>query len=756
MRKKIIFLTLCAVLSTNIFSGMAKAETVNTEVIAVAEKEDSSVTSVNSESESTEKLLEAAIKTAKSKIQIPKEFSEFNFYFYGSNAGSNANWNLTWTNPKNYGFIEVNLDKDNNIIYYYKYDSTNVGNNIPKYLKKELVDKAIDFIRTIAPEVASRIELVKSEYGGVYNNVYIYKFQRKENGVSMPDNTVTVNVDATTGEVRSASIDWLFNVKIPSSKAKISKEEATKILGEKMNMKLTYRTNYFSIYKDGQYERVKKAYLVYEPDVSYISVDANTGEVYLTQNIWETFDSDYNGEATAKEGKADTAVGNTLTEEELAKIRELESLITKEKAIEILTSNPYLLIDENFITYNAYLNRNYNSKEGSYVWNIELRDERPVDYDKDQDTYRAYAYATVDAKTGKILSYNSSVRNYYNRSKGEWLPVEIKYDREYGKKVFEKFLTSEAKDRFNKTKLAEEHDGYVAYYNEKNEPVYGGYSYTYTRYNEGVEFRYNGIYGAVDGVTGKIYNYYSYWDEDIIFESPKGAITPEKAFEYYLNKDGYDLKYEVNVVNKYDPNYKSNDRLYESSDAYSVNYEVRLVYRPDIDPRYISPFTGEQLNYNGEVYKNVEPYHYEDIIESDENREILLLSDMNIGFEGNYFNPDKAVTEEEVNQLLEKLGYYYVKSAKESSKLITREELAYNFIKRLGFENIAKLSGIYKTEFADESSISSEYLGSVALAKGLKIFPESSDNLFNPKNNVTRREIVTLIFNFINAGKNLY
>ncbi len=262
----------------------------------------------------------------------------------------------------------------------------------------------------------------------------------------------------------------------------------------------------------------------------------------------------------------------------------------------------------------------------------------------------------------------------------------------------------------------------------------------------------------MDGVTGKIYNYNVNWDDDIIFESPKNAMTAKEAFNHYISKDGYNLLYEINIINQYDPNYKSKDRYYDYSEVYSAAYEVRLVYRPDINPAYISPFTGEQLNYSGEVYKDAKPYVYNDITDTKENRDILLLSDMNIGFDGGSFSPDKLITEGEISMLIEKLGYWYDESeaAKESTKLITREEMAYSFIKRLGLEKIAKIKGIYTTGYADESTINQNYLGAVALAKGLKLFPTQEGDYFNPRNNISRREAVTLLLNFVKASNENY
>ncbi|TAH74771.1 MAG: hypothetical protein EWM47_01745 [Anaerolineaceae bacterium] len=763
MIRKFMSLILCvALLSGSASSNMiAKVEANEPVPVPVMAEDAVKPESASLESnEPSDKALEAAIKAVKQKIDIPKEYSEFNYSYYGTNSYSGVYWTLNWRKPTEYSYIDVSLDKDNNFISYATYNYSTRYRNIPSYLKNELLDKAEAFIKQIAPDIFSKVEFKSSTYDGIYSNTYTYYFQRKEKDIIFPDNSIYVKVDAASGEIRSASIDWLRDTKIPSGAVKLTKEDAAKLIGENLNMKLTYKTNYYRIYDNGQSDFVKKAFLVYEPELSYISIDANSGEVYLTRSEWVEMDFSRNESDSKAEDSAAGEAPQRLTEEEIAKIRELENLITKDKAIDIVTSNKYLHIDDSLLTYTATLNQSYSSKakERSFVWNIIFNDNRPVDYNEDEDYYRAYANAIVDATTGKILSFNASIKNNYDRNTGKWLPIEIKYTKEYGQNVLEKFLNSQVKSLFEKTKLVDQRDDYVAYYKDGNTPIYGGYTYQYNRFNEGIEFPYNGIYGSVDGVTGKIYHYNTNWDYDLVFESPKGAMTPKEAFDYYISKDGYNLLYEINVINQYDPNYKSKDRYYDYSEAYKVAYEIRLVYRADINPSYISPFTGEQLDYQGQVFKTSGPYLYEDIANTDGNREILLLADMNIGFEGDNFNPDKFITEGEINQLLEKLGYWSVNSeeANASTKLITREELAFDFIKRLGLEKIAKISGIYTTGYDDEVFINSNYLGAVALAKGLELFPEQSNNLFNPKNNISRREAVHTLFNFIKAEAETY
>jgi hypothetical protein len=128
---------------------------------------------------------------------------------------------------------------------------------------------------------------------------------------------------------------------------------------------------------------------------------------------------------------------------------------------------------------------------------------------------------------------------------------------------------------------------------------------------------------------------------------------------------------------------------------------------------------------------------------------------MNIGFEGEYFNPDKEVTIGELNEVLLKVGYGFdAEQDANANKPITKEELAQSFITKLGLDKISGIKDIYQTGFADEKNISSKYLGAVALAKGLGLMEADSNNMYYPSNKVTRVEAVHLILKFIDVQRN--
>ena len=755
--KKLFALLLSGILLAStipIYSNAAEANTTATPII-VGEP------TPGSQKEPTTAGLEAAILAVKDLIAIPEQYSEFNYNFYDGSVYSDSYWTLTWSNPIDESSITVNCDENYHISYFYKYDSSQKNNGVAKYLKSELRATVDDFIKKIAPETANKLELLNVTYEGIYGGSYVYNYQRRNNGIDFPENNVSVSINSVTGEITSATINWLYDSTVPSSAVKITKEEAMKLIKKNMTMKLVYRSNNIGIYDARGNNSATKAFLVYEPSLSYISVDAKTGDLYLTKSQWiDTNTTNAKSDASTSDKVFAGSSSQKLTEQEVSKIDELKNIISKAKAIDTITSNPSLYLDKSLKSYtaNLYKSTDYTGKT-SYVWNISLSDPREIDYTKEKDTYRAYASASVDAKTGKILSFYSSLKSNYDSATGVWDKVKIVYNKEQSKAVLEKFLKTQIKDHFNNSIISSQNDDYVAYYAKDQTPVYGGYNYQYNRVNENVEYPNNNIYGSVDGVSGKIYSYSSYWDENIVFEPTKGAMTADQAIDAYLANDGFGLKYEINTINKYDSNNTLSNSYYDYSEANKVENEIRLVYRPDVTPSGISPFTGKQLNYDGTEYTvDNATYSYTDIDTTKEKRNILILADMNVGFEGGKFLPDQAITIGEMNSFLQDIGYgygYIVKDDADANIVLTKEVLAKIFIDKLGLTKLAKLSGIYTTGYQDEKSIGEEYFGAVALAKGTGVLTADADNKFNPKSNITREQAVTMLFNFITKAQDV-
>lgn len=692
---------------------------------------------VDSEATASSAELEKIITAVKSKITVPSELSKFSYNYY-SGSGNSYVWNLSWSNKDGSKTIYVNCDSKGRISNY----SYNTDKSYkPVYLQDELKSKADTFIKSIASDIAGKLQYTETSSASSYNGTYTYQYQRVENGIPMPDNTVSVAVNYQTGEVTNYSANWLYDVSIPGSTVKITKEDAAAKIGKNIKMTLSYQSAYVKS-ADGKSSSVK-AFLVYSPDNSYIAVDAVSGKVYTTQNQWLT---DSSNQATAESSAKDAGAG--FTPEEINEIDSIKGLITKTNAIKAIKNNTKLLFDKNMTSVTANLYKsNSDSSDAAYVWNINFTDPREAK-EGSNDTYRAYAYAVVDAKTGKIISYHSSTKNYYDTTKEQWDSVKVKYTQKQGKTALESFIKEQVPDYFKNTEYTGSFDDYVIAYKD-TKPVYGGYSYNYQRVNEGIAYAANNINGAVDGVTGKVYSFGYNWDKNITFEAPKNIISADKAFTNYIANEGYRLIYEV-----YYENSISSAKNAAASDAvYTQTPSVRLVYRTDIAPEYFSPFTGKQLDYEGKEYvKPTGLYTYTDIDGNSSARNIKILANMGIGFDGGLYKPTQAITAEELLNFIEKANFYYNSSKyKLTGSTVSRLNAAKFAVQLLGLEKAAAISGIYSVNISDQASISQSDMGYAAIAYGLKILLPGSDNKLRPSDSLTRQDAADLIVAMLNS-----
>lgn len=688
---------------------------------AVTDTKDTSSTEV-----SQEQKLNVLLVKIKSVITIPSKFSQFE-YSYNSYS-TIPFWIFYWNTKDGNEYIHVTCDNDGHILGYYQYN--NNGNyTTPKYLQSELKGKADTFLKKIVPAEYNKLSFKNSSYSGVYKNSYTYTYERTENGISVPDNYMTVSVDSITGDVREFNSNWNYTVTFPSSKVNITKEEATELLKKQLHMELEYQESFSS---DG---KQMLGELVYVPNHSYLAVDAKSRTIYDTKDTYSrtyglassTSDSSAMGE---KEDSGNQMV--TLTEEEMKKVQEIAGLMSKKEAIQALKNNSSYLIDAKATTQKANLTQvsldPSNPDAKSYVWNITLTDPSDVDYTSNS-YYKAYITATIDAKDGTVLSFRANTKDYIFGVDGS---TYVKLSESDGLKKAQDFLKKNYSSMYNKTEYTDSYDGYGISYSDAG-TKYGGKIYTFTRVNNSAKFPSNQIRVGVDLVTGKIYSLDYSWYNKVQFEANQNTISAETAFEKYLSLDGYDLVYEIAT--------KYSDDTPTSS--------VRLVYRTNIYPSYIDAFTGEQVGYFGEKYIKEHSYSYTDIDQSTYKRAILILADMGIGFNSSTFQPDSAITKEEFNQLIGNVGFYQLRTSTLSGVgTLTREAAAQYAIETLKLAYIAKMD-IFKVNYNDSSDVTSGSTGYVVLADQLKLLQSNTENKFRPKENLTRGEAAQLILQII-------
>ncbi len=744
MKKRILAAMLVLVLAFSTLNGFTPVN---------AEKADDTLTE--------EKMKEVLI-IVKGKLDIGDEYTEFNYY-YSENAGK-GRYQFNWRTEDGSAYISVSADSTGRIYSFSSSNNEKAGQRegmIPTYIGEELIPEAEKWIVGVEPELQGKLKLNSCRYTS-YNKNYVISFIRIENGIDMSDNSISVTMDAFDKSVLSYRVNWNFEVAIPKVDQVIGEEAAAEKVGGAVKMELKYRLTRDA---DGN----DKVFLAYTPDKSYIAVDAKNGKVYTERTYWGSgtdFDEGFNDmEATKEAADAEESYSYgdrqvTLSDAEIKKLGDIKDILSSEEAINLIKNNKRLYVDGNLTSSNCRL---YTDKDDNYYWRIYLYDDTPIDYNDYSsyyDYYRASLSASLDAKTGKLISFSADTKDYYAYSNEGEDVFKANYTKKQCQKLFEEFIKETDPDKAEYTRLSNVYDRTVTLYNiETNKDVYpvGGYSFTFGRQYKNIPFDANYVSGAVEAVTGKITSYNTYWTDAEIPE-PENIIDESEAFASYIKCDGFDLVYELVMK------YENKNNYY----GYDKDYKARLVYRTAISPNYIDAFTGKQLTWSGEEYVPAGvSYKYTDINGTKYERSIKLLADMGYGFEGEEFKPDAKITNEEFMKILGANSYggyrYYEDYEDEADNeddddivnddetTVIRQEAARLIISYLGGEKLAKMD-IYKTGYSDESKIDKENLGSVALCKGLGIMGAKSGNKFKPNRAVTRGEAAEFVIRMLSAN----
>nr|MCR4991685.1 hypothetical protein [Lachnospiraceae bacterium] len=238
----------------------------------------------------TEEKMKEVLIAVKGKLDIPDEFSEFDYSF--NEYTGEGRYYFNWSTEDGSERINVNADANGRIFSYSRYDysgTSETEGQVPTYIGEELLPKAEEWIYQVEPKLKGKLDLKRCSYSP-YNKRYSFGFVRIENGIDMNDNSVSITMDAFNANVMSYSLNWNFEVSIPKVTNPITKEAAASLAGEKIAMKLEYRLTYD---KDGK----QKVFLAYNPDRSYIAIDAKNGKAYLEKNYWGSgtdFDEGFN------------------------------------------------------------------------------------------------------------------------------------------------------------------------------------------------------------------------------------------------------------------------------------------------------------------------------------------------------------------------------------------------------------------------------------------------------------------------------
>lgn len=631
-----------------------------------------------------QQLMQPILESVKSRVEIPEECSEFS-------SGTSEQYGYTtfsflWYNEDRSKSVSIDCGEDGIIMRYSisGFTEERLENpSISTISTDEVKSIAEDFVNKINPDFPYDV-VVESENGNLFGGQTAY-LATYVNGVKFDDGNGNIGVDRNTGAVTNFSLNYV-PCEFPSVDNAIDKETAKKAYSEKLGLELVYRT-----YTDE--DGTETAYPVYTQRNDYGKyIDALTGELININSYGEANKNSASGGATM-EMMADSSA---LTEQELKEIENVKGLIPKEEVENLIKGNEYLGIPADMTSDSITLRKMYN-KDNEYTYSVSLSNEKES------------AYATINAKTGEILSYSR-----YIDSESE---PETKNDE---------IVKAFAGEKFDEYRYDEESKTYQRYVNDiivENDSIS-------VQIKDGVLTRYNIAYSQCE------------------FPGIEDAMSKEDAEKIMFDNTEYNIMYKLVYGDK-------------------TRNIVSVYNHENVN---INPFTGKFVDYrNEEIKPNESSIAYSDIDGHYAEDYIKTLAEYGIGFEGTEFRPDEKITQKDFLGILstvyssgiiimknnsEQADYVYSMASNRSiispeerddDAYVTRDSAAVYMIRAMGAEEYAKYEDIYVSPFKDVT----EHKGYVALLNAMGVVNGDGNNNFDPDREITRAESAVMIYNYL-------
>lgn len=536
---------------------------------------------------------------------------------------------------------------------------------------------------------------------------------------------------------------------VPAPAAQVTAGEAAAALRDTLAMRLEY-----VLAEDGDTRAVLR-YLPESGDEFY--VDAATGELINLSELYrlaaegEFGDKGAAGGASfnTSETAADAAASESpLSAAEQEGIEKLEGVLDRDTLDAKVRALSALGLDSYTLATVSYSVGRQAGEDGVAPVTASLRYGRQVD----SATWRRTA--TVDARTGELISLTSSARLPENGP-------ERTVDAESAQTAAEDFLNSIAPGQFGKTDLYSSSDALESEYSVSH-------SFTYAQKENGYFYTGNALYVGVDATDGSISSYRKSFDDAVTFESADGIISMEDAVDAWLGTYETELQYILipAAIDFSQPEYEplagmGLSYLYRLALGYQLE---RSDYLSGIDAKTGEPVVPGWVNVDDSIT-------YDDLDGHWAGKQIEALAQYGVGYAGGSFLPGQALTQLDlIALLLSTEGYLYqpgeegaadylyeraysmgmlARGERDDGALLTRAQTVELILDAAGYGPVARLEGIFRTGFADDSSIPTEYYGYAALAQGLGLVGGAPGSQFLPNAGATRAEAAVMLYNFM-------
>jgi hypothetical protein len=653
------------------------------------------------------KGLEKAITQVKNLVTIPSDFKNFQYSSnqYEENGKGVSVWSLNWNNDDSSGGINATVENGGYLINYGKY-SSKPNEGLGTVTREAGQKKAEAFLAKVRPDIAADMRVVTNND---YNNSdrHYYQFKLFRNGVIVDFVEAGVEVDRFTGEVIGYNFQGSGEdfSKLPSTEGVISLEAAQKAYLDKINISLSYYSNF------DYNKKILTIFPAYSgTNTAGKAIDAKTGEAVTLYNDYSIY-NDKGGVAGMSKMADAAAQENALTKEEMAAVDNISSLISKDKAESILRSKAPGISSSMKVTSSS-LSKNYIEPD-KYLWEIGFDG----------------AYGVVNAKTGEVTSFYIYSED---SNKGG-----VGLSEEKAKEKAESFMRQTASDKFAQSKFYES-PVYMIYKNANQDVT--DYSFNYYRQVNGIDFVGNGFTVIVNKASGLITHYDCNWYDNVTFPSISNVITEQAAFDAINSTGKMGLMY-------------TKVKEGETALVYNFTYSTGSFL--------IDPVNGQKLGWDGKPYKEVKMPVYTDIKGHWAEKTISKLLENGYYLAGGQFNPNQKITQINfLRYLYSPIQNYYDdeefykmlvndKVIKENEKaaatVITRQDAAKFTVRYLGQGKAAEHPEIFVNPFKDK--VTDSYKGYAAICYGLGIMKGDKNGRFNGANQVTNAEAATIIYN---------
>lgn len=656
-------------------------------------------------------------------------------------------WRLSWSGES--GSLEITASEAGRIVSYSCYGEDEMRDSaalsLPKFDPAKAKAAAAAFLsRVLDSRESVDLEAADRNEASLRQTRYYFQGDILLNGCPSPLRfSLTVRTsDYAVVQFRRDTPETDYIGSLPPASFQMRQSAAESLLRSTLSMRLEY------VLAEGE----NTAVLRYLPNSthSYYVDDASGTLVDLTK-LYEELGKNAGGSEESAMFSAPAAAdgdrSNGLTQAEQLGADKLKGTLSREALDQKARSIAPLGLDSYTLASASYW------EEASEQAVILAR----LSYTKraEDETFRRTV--TLNAKTGALLGVSSS-RPYS--------PEEARLvSEDAARNTAEAFLKAQQGDRFARCAAYCAGSAY-----EQENGQYGTWRFQYARQENGYPFPNDQFTVAIDTLDGSVSAYTQAWSENTAFESPNGIISMEQAVGAYFQTFQVTKGYAAvpQKLDLSDPEYAPLAKIgYRAFNSLKLGWQLTA---PEHGVLGIDAKTGQPVLWS---VRTGEALQYSDLAGSQAKLAAETLAEYGIGYAGGAFRPSKSLTQLDLAALLastqgtpvdpdnltEEDADRVYRSAysmgmlrreeRNDSRLLSRLDVIKFLLDAGGYGPAARLPGIYRTDFSDETDIPEALLGYAALAQAMGMAQGDGTGRLNPGRPATRADAAMMLLAFM-------